>query len=88
MTIDAGFDGLDSNGTASLTGGDITITSAANGGDSPVDTNAGATLDGATLVANGTEITSIDQLQSGMGGGGMRGGPGGEPGGEPPAQGA
>lgn len=67
VTIDAGFDGLDSNGSTSLTGGAITITSADNGGDSPVDSNGEVTFDGATLTANGTETTSADDLASGMG---------------------
>lgn len=73
LTIDADFDGLDSNGTISLTGGDMTITSADNGGDSPVDANGEITFDGATLTANGTEITSVDELGTEMGGGPGRG---------------
>jgi hypothetical protein len=76
-------DGIDSNGIITLTGGDIDITSADNGGDSPLDANGDITLDGATVVANGEEITSVDDLDTGMGGGDMGGGPGGDRGGAP-----
>lgn len=83
VTIDADFDGLDSNGSISLTGGDITVSSAANGGDGPVDANGDVTFEGAKLVANGTQITSVDQIATKMGGGmggGQTGGFGGGPG--------
>ena len=69
VTIDAAFDGLDSNGTIAITGGDTTITSADNGGDAPVDANGDITFENATLTANGTAITSADELGTQMGGG-------------------
>lgn len=77
VTVVAGTDGLDVNGSAELLGGAITITSAANGMESPVDVNGELTLDGATVSANGTAITSADQLavHPGGPGGGMGPGP-------------
>lgn len=71
VTVKASKDGLDANGSARLTGGTITITSAANGGDGPIDTNGALTL-GATITANQTQITSVDQVSTHGGGGGGR----------------
>ncbi len=63
VTIKAGSDGIDSNGRVELTGGTITITSATGAATGPVDANGPITLSGATLTANGTPITSVDQLK-------------------------
>src|SRR5690606_33136151 len=50
ITIVAGADGLDSNGTIGISGGDIVITSADNGGDIPVDANGEITVTGGTVT--------------------------------------
>lgn len=75
VTITAGSDGLDSNGSIALTGGTITIWSGQAGEGDAVDANGQVTLDGAGVTANGTEITSADQIASRMGGPGGFGGP-------------
>lgn len=86
ITIDAKFDGLDSNGTITITGGDLTITSADNGGDSPLDGNGEVTVTGATIIANGAAYDPATANRGGFGGGagGGRGpGSGAEPGAGP-----
>lgn len=83
IAVDAKFDGLDSNGTITITGGDLTITSADNGGDSPLDGNGEVTVTVATITANGA---AYDPATAGRGGfGGVEGG-GRGPGAMPPAQ--
>ncbi len=53
--VNALGDGLDSNGTLNMTGGDITVFSQAKGGDnSPLDCDGTMTLNGATVFAAGT----------------------------------
>ena len=53
--VNALGDGLDSNGTLNMTGGDITVFSQARGGDnSPLDCDGTMTLNGATVFAAGT----------------------------------
>ncbi|MFV0435436.1 MAG: carbohydrate-binding domain-containing protein [Leucobacter sp.] len=78
ITVKATADGLDSNGTVTVSGGDITITSAQNGGDGPVDANGEITVTGGTIMANGSEwdAASAQQGPGGMPGGGTGGGPG------------
>lgn len=75
ITIDAGFDGLDSNGSVTVSGGDVTISSAANGGDNPIDANGTATVEEGVVVANG-EAFDPDSIQQMPGGPGMGGDPG------------
>lgn len=70
ITVDAGFDGLDSNGTITVSGGDITITSADNGGDSPLDANGEITVTGGNITANGSAYDPATASQGGPGGGG------------------
>lgn len=97
ITIDAKFDGLDSNGTITITGGDLIITSADNGGDSPLDGNGEVTVTGATIIANGAAYDPATANRGGFGGGAGDGrgpgsgaepgaGPGPGPGIMPPAQ--
>ncbi|WP_336660143.1 carbohydrate-binding domain-containing protein [Leucobacter sp. USHLN153] len=85
VTVQAGKDGFDSNGTIAVSGGSITITSAANGGDGPLDGNGSVTLAEGTVVANGNEVDpdTAGQTTGGPGAGGGMGGPGA--GGQPPA---
>ena len=53
--VNALGDGLDSNGTLNMTGGDITVFAQAKGGDnSPLDCDGTMTLNGATVFAAGT----------------------------------
>lgn len=74
ITVVADFDGLDSNGGISITGGELTITSADNGGDGPLDANGEITVaDSVKIMANGTEWDPESAQQ--MGG---PGGPGGQ----------
>ncbi len=87
VTVRAGFDGLDSNGSITISGGSVTITSAANGGDGPIDANGAVSVAEGTVVANGAAWD--ESMATGMGpGGGMPGGgggmPGGQGGGQPP----
>lgn len=82
ITIDAAFDGLDSNGTIAISGGDLDITSAANGGDAPIDANGEASVTGGTIMANGAEYDP-STANTGPGGGGMGMPQGERPGGMP-----
>lgn len=73
VTIVAGADGLDSNGSITITGGSVTITSAANGGDGPIDGNGVVSVAEGTVIANGAAWDA--SMATGMGpGGGMPGG--------------
>ena len=72
VTVKAGSDGIDANGSVALTGGTITITSGSGGGTGAVDANGTITLNGAKLTANGTQITDASQLGTSMMGGGRR----------------
>ncbi|MGO3766480.1 MAG: hypothetical protein ACTJHG_04615, partial [Microbacterium gubbeenense] len=65
----------DSNGSVTVSGGDVTISSAANGGDNPIDANGTATVEEGVVVANG-EAFDPDSIQQMPGGPGMGGDPG------------
>lgn len=75
-------DGLDSNGTITISGGEITIYDPENAGDwSSVDSDDGTTLTGGTVYkvdssGSKTELTE-DTISEEMGPGGGQGGPGG-----------
>ena len=75
ITIEAAFDGLDSNGSITISGGELDITSAANGGDAPIDANGEASITGGTIMANGAEY---DPSTANAGPGGGMGRPQGE----------
>ena len=61
-------DGLDSNGTLSLTGGELGVFSMAGGGDnSPLDSDGTVTVNGATLFAAGGAGMEGSKLSSGIG---------------------
>ncbi len=76
VTVGAGdTDGFDSNGTLSITDGDITVTAPT----SSFDVDGTAEFTGGTVTVNGEQVTTLPQ---GMGGGGGGGGDrGGRPGG-------
>ncbi|MDC4233403.1 carbohydrate-binding domain-containing protein [Actinomyces sp. B33] len=84
VVLSAGSDGLDSNGSVVISGGTVTIDAGLAGEGEVVDANAGVTWTGGSVVANGVEVSSVDELAArmgpGMGGaapvGGMSGGPG------------
>lgn len=80
ITIKAGFDGIDSNGSITVTGGTVTITSAANGGDAPLDANGQIDVADGIITANGAawSAATADGMAGGPGGG-RGGGPGGGP---------
>lgn len=77
ITVNAGADGLDSNGSVTITGGQVTITSQANGGEGPIDANGAISVAAGTVIANGQEWDDSMATANGPGGG-----PGG--GGQPP----
>ena len=54
MVVDAEGDGLDSNGTASMTGGTVVVAGPTNSGNGALDVNGDFTVDGGTLVAAGS----------------------------------
>lgn len=84
IAIEAGGDGLDSNGSITVTGGKTTITSAARGGEMPIDANGSISIASGTVIANGVEYDpATARTPGGMGGGmnGMGGGMGGGRGG-------
>ncbi|MGH1506201.1 MAG: carbohydrate-binding domain-containing protein [Acidimicrobiales bacterium] len=76
VTVGSGdTDGFDSNGTLSITDGDITVTAPT----SSFDVDGTAEFTGGTVTVNGEQVTTLPQ---GMGGGGGGGGDrGGRPGG-------
>lgn len=53
VTVDAGGDGLDSNGTLTVSGGDTTVFGPTEGGNGTLDSTS-ITVDGGTLLAVGT----------------------------------
>lgn len=75
VTIAAGKDGIDSNGSVTVSGGTVVITSAANGGDGPIDANGELSVADGAVTANGSPWD--ESMATGMGGPGMGGGPGG-----------
>lgn len=54
LRIDADGDGLDSNGTISMTGGEVTVYGPTSNGNGALDSNGGITVSGGTLVAIGS----------------------------------
>lgn len=54
VAIDAKGDGIDSNGTIHITGGEITVSGSENGADSPLDSNGDVIITGGKLIACGT----------------------------------
>ena len=54
LTVDAGGDGLDSNGPLNLTGGTVIVWGCASGADAPLDCDGTLTINGATVFAAGS----------------------------------
>lgn len=54
VTVDAGGDGLDSNGTLTVSGGDVTVLGPTNAGNGTLDSAGAITVDGGTLLAVGS----------------------------------
>ncbi len=54
LLIDAGGDGLDSNGTVDMTGGSVVVQGPTNNGNGAIDVNGTFTISGGTLVAVGS----------------------------------
>ncbi len=54
LVVDANGDGLDSNGTISMTGGDVTVYGPTAQDNGALDSNGGITVSGGTLVAIGS----------------------------------
>lgn len=68
ITVTGGYDAIDSNGTLTIAGGEVNLTSLSpNGGNAAIDTNGGYTHTGGSVTTN-------DGSESGRGG---LGGPGG-----------
>lgn len=85
LTVRAGTDGLDSNGSITVSGGEVDITSADNGGDGPIDGNGTIDVADGIVTANGSawDASTAQGMGGGPGGGpGGAGGPGGD--GRPP----
>ena len=53
VNVDAGGDGLDSNGTLNVSGGFITVSGPTNNGNGAMDYGASATITGGTVIAAG-----------------------------------
>lgn len=54
VVLDAEGDGLDSNGTLTMTGGDVVVNGPTSGGNGSLDVNGEFTVSGGTLTALGT----------------------------------
>ncbi|KXL54172.1 hypothetical protein CLNEO_04020 [Anaerotignum neopropionicum] len=54
ITLDTKGDSIDSNGTINITGGEIYITGAESGADSPIDSDGSVTVTGGIIVACGS----------------------------------
>lgn len=68
IVLDAGGDGLDSNGTATMTGGSLTVHGPTNNGNGSIDVASGFTITGGTLVAAGASgMAQTPSAESGQG---------------------
>lgn len=54
LTVNAGGDGLDSNGDLTVTGGEIYIDGPVQGGNGALDCSGAATISGGTVIAVGS----------------------------------
>lgn len=59
VTVMADGDGLDSNGTASVTGGTTVINGPTNDGNAPIDVNGDFTVTGGTIAAAGSSGMAV-----------------------------
>ncbi|MGY3704113.1 hypothetical protein BW731_08140 [Vagococcus martis] len=60
ITIDASGDGLDSNGSITMSGGDVVVYGPTTGGNSALDYDGTFNLTGGTLVATGTSDMAMN----------------------------
>ncbi len=68
LVVDADGDGLDSNGTIEMTGGDVTVFGPTAQNNGALDSNGGITVTGGTLVAIGsTGMAESPDESSGQG---------------------
>ena len=54
LHVDAGGDGLDSNGTLNIEGGNVTVDGPTNDGNGALDAGSGSTISGGTVIAAGS----------------------------------
>lgn len=54
LTVDAGGDGLDSNGQLTVSGGTVLVAGPVNSGNGPLDFGSGCSITGGTLIASGS----------------------------------
>ena len=54
LHVNAGGDGIDSNGTLKVTGGDVTVDGPTNSGNGALDAGSGSTITGGTVIAVGS----------------------------------
>jgi len=59
LTIDTDGDGIDSNGSAEISGGIITVYGPASGPDAALDANGSFTVSGGRLVAIGSSVMAV-----------------------------
>lgn len=64
LTVDAGGDGLDSNGSISITGGTTTVDGPTDGGNGAIDANSGVEVSGGVLVAAGSAGMAVSPAAS------------------------
>lgn len=64
VTVTADGDGLDSNGTATITGGTTVINGPTGNGNGPLDVNGDLTVNGGTLAAAGSSGMSVTPADS------------------------
>ncbi|MDO4917137.1 MAG: carbohydrate-binding domain-containing protein [Rothia sp. (in: high G+C Gram-positive bacteria)] len=66
-TVTAEGDGFDSNGTASISGGTLTVNGPSQGGNGVFDVNGDFTVSGGTLLAGGTSDMFVAPTTEGQG---------------------
>ena len=54
LHVNAGGDGIDSNGTLTVEGGDVTVDGPTNSGNGALDAGSGSTISGGTVIAVGS----------------------------------
>lgn len=64
LAVDAGGDGLDSNGSIEITGGTTTVDGPTDGGNGAIDANSGVEVSGGVLVAAGSAGMAVSPAAS------------------------
>ncbi len=67
LTVNANGDGIDSNGSLSISGGVVTVLGPLNGGDAPVDWQTSGEISGGTVIAvgNSSMASNFDSATQG-----------------------